>query len=92
MNRGSLPYPYILEAVGLSIEIISNNFNEFAGNTHQKIIFPINEEEPDTLAFSVLFSLSLMSFTFSGPGGYSEKFFVPDEELGSGVFIARNAI
>ncbi len=58
--------------IGISLDIISNEFNEFAGNTNHKIVFQIQEEEPDILAIGVLFALSLMSFTFSGPRGYSE--------------------
>ena len=73
--------------IGITIDIISNEFEEFAGNTHQKIVFQIQEEEPDIFAIGVLFSLSLMSFTFSGPRGYSEIEFVPDEEWNLGYFV-----
>ena len=75
------------ETIGISIDIISNDFNEFAGNTSQKIVFKIKEEEPDIFAIGVLFALSLMSFTFSGPRGYSENEFIPDEEWNLGYFI-----
>jgi hypothetical protein len=54
--------------IGIPIEITTNEFEEFAGNTHHKIVFQIQEEEPDIFAFGVLFALSLMSFTFSGHG------------------------
>jgi hypothetical protein len=73
--------------IGITIDIISNEFEEFAGNTHQKIVFQIQEEEPDIFAIGVLFALSLMSFTFSGPRGYSEIEFVPDEEWKLGYFV-----
>jgi hypothetical protein len=73
--------------VGISIDIISNEFNELGSNTSQKIIFQIKEEEPDIFAIGVLFTLSLMSFTFSGPRGYSEIEFIPDEEWNLGYFI-----
>ncbi len=73
--------------IGITIDIISNEFEEFAGNTHQKIVFQIQEEEPDIFAIGVLFALSLMSFTFSGPRGYSEVEFVPDEEYNLGYFV-----
>jgi hypothetical protein len=73
--------------IGITIDIISNEFEEFAGNTHQKIVFQIQEEEPDIFAIGVLFALSLMSFTFSGPRGYSEIEFVPDEEWNLGYFV-----
>ena len=73
--------------IGISLDIISNEFNEFVGNTSHKIVFQIQEEEPDILAIGILFTLLLMSFTFSGPRGYSEIEFVPDEEWNLGYFI-----
>ena len=73
--------------IGIPIEIITNEFEEFAGNTHHKIVFQIQEEEPDIFAIGVLFVLSLMSFTFSGPRGYSEIEFIPDEEWNLGYFV-----
>ena len=73
--------------IGISIDIISNEFEEFAGNACQKIVFQIQEDEPDIFAIGVLFALSLMSFTFSGPRGYSEIEFVPDEEYNLGYFV-----
>ena len=33
------------ETIGISIEIISNDFEEYAGNTHQKILFQITLED-----------------------------------------------
>jgi hypothetical protein len=66
---------------------ISNEFEEFADNTHHKVVFQVQEEEPDIFAMGVLFALSLMSFTFSGPRGYSEIEFVPDEEWNLGYFV-----
>jgi len=74
-------------AIGISINIISNEFNELAQNTHHRIVFQITEEEPDIFAIGVLFALSLMSFTFSGPRGYSEIEFIPDEEWNLGYFV-----
>jgi hypothetical protein len=73
--------------IGIPIKIISNDYDEFAGNTHQKIVFQIQEDDPDIFAIGVLFTLSLMSFTFSGPRGYSEIEFVPDEEWNLGYFV-----
>jgi len=73
--------------VGISIDILSNEFNELGSNNSQKIVFQIQEEEPDIFAIGVLFALSLMSFTFSGPRGYSEIEFIPDEEWNLGYFI-----
>ena len=79
MQINKLPFRFLEETIGIPIEIISNEFEEFAGNTHHKIVFQIKEEEPDIWAFGVLFTLSLMSFTFSAPRGYSENEFIPDE-------------
>ena len=56
-------------------------------NTYQQIIFQINEESPDRYAIGVLFSLSLMSFTYAAPRGYSAKYFIPDEQWTMGYFI-----
>jgi hypothetical protein len=75
-----LSYRYLKEAVGILLEIVSNEYNEFHGNENQNIVFQIKEEEPDLFAFSILFSLSLFSFTYAAPRGYSENHFVPDEE------------
>ncbi len=41
--------------IGIPLDIISNEFNEFAGNTNHKIVFQIKEEEPDIFAIGVLF-------------------------------------
>jgi hypothetical protein len=73
--------------IGISVGIITNEFDEFAGNTHHKIVFQIQEDEPDIFAIGVLFAISLMSFTFSGPRGYSEIEFIPDEEWNLGYFV-----
>ena len=58
------------ETIGVPIEIISNDFTEVPGyensvNTSQEIVFQIKEEEPDSFAAGVLFTLSLMSFSFA---------------------------
>ena len=73
--------------IGIPIKIVSNDYDEFAGNTHHKIVFQIHEDDPDIFAIGVLFTLSLMSFTFSGPRGYSEIEFIPDEEWNLGYFV-----
>ena len=89
----TLPYQILEETIGINIEIISNDFQEMpAGysdnpNTYQQIIFQINEESPDRYAISVLFSLSLMSFTYAAPRGYSAEYFIPDEQWTVGYFI-----
>ena len=87
MDKESFPYQMISDAVGISTKIVSNEFNEFHGNAHHKIIFTLEEDEPNLLAFGVLFTLSLMSFTFSAPRGYSEKEFIPDEEWSLEYFM-----
>ncbi len=83
------------ETIGLpKIEVISNEFKEFPTgheegefNTFHKIVFEIDEEDPDIYAVGILFCLSLMSFTYAAPRGYSEVEFVPDEEWNLGYFI-----
>jgi hypothetical protein len=80
------------ETVGIPIEIISNDFEEFPGyeganNTYQEIVFQVKEEEPDIWAIGVLFTISLMSFSFAAPRGVSEMHFVPDEEWNLGYFV-----
>jgi len=87
MKQNELPYRYLEETIGIPIEIISNEYSEFSGNTHQKIAFQLTEEEPDIFAFGVLFTLSLMSFTFSAPRGYSANEFIPDEEWNLEYFV-----
>ena len=39
MKQESLSYRYPTEIIGIPIEIISNEYNEFHGNEHQKIVF-----------------------------------------------------
>ncbi len=73
----SLSCKLLDQTIGIPIEIISNEFKEFpgyqgSGNTYQNIVFQIKEEEPDLYAIGVLFALSLISFTFAAPRGYSE--------------------
>jgi hypothetical protein len=85
MEIDTLPYRLLEETVGIPIEIISNEFNELASNTHHKIVFQIKEEEPDLWAIGVLFTLSLMSF--SAPRGISEIHFIPDEEWNLEYFV-----
>jgi hypothetical protein len=75
------------QTIGIFIEIVSNEYNEFFENTHHKIVFQVKEEEPDLCAIGILFTLSLMSFTFSAPRGYSENLFIPDEEWNMDYFV-----
>lgn len=82
-----LSHRYLNEAVGIPIEIISNEYTEFHGNENQKIIFQIKEDEPDLFSFSILFTLSLLSFTYAAPRGYSENEFIPDEDWNLEYFL-----
>jgi len=88
----TFPYQLLEETIGIPIEIISNDFQETPGyegsvNTYQKVIFQLKEEDPDICAFGVLFALSLMSFTYAAPRGYSAEYFIPDEQWNLGYFI-----
>jgi hypothetical protein len=88
----SLPYKLLEDTVGIALEMISNDFQELPGyegsvNTYQKIVFQIKEEEPDLYATGVLYTLSLMSFSFAAPRGVSERYFVPDEQWNLGYFV-----
>jgi hypothetical protein len=38
MDPDTIPYRYLSETIGIPIEIILNDFNEFHGNEHQKIL------------------------------------------------------
>jgi len=87
MEIDTLQYRLLEDAVGIPIEIITNEFREIADNTYHRIIFQIKEEEPDLLAMGVLFTLSLMSFSFSAPRGISEMHFIPDEEWNLEYFV-----
>ncbi len=87
MKKNTLPFRLLEETIGIPIKAISNEFNEIVSNTHHKIVFQIKEEEPDLFAFGVLFTLSLMSFTFAAPRGISENYFVPDEEWNLEYFV-----
>ena len=89
----SLPFQLLDETIGIDPEIISNDFQEMpAGsnlspNTYQEIVFQIKEEEPDLSAIGVLYALSLMSFSYAAPRGYSAEYFIPDEQWNFGYFV-----
>jgi hypothetical protein len=87
-----LPQTLLDETIGISIEIEYNHFDETPGgdgsvNTFQEIVFQINEEDPEVYAVGILYTLSLMSFTFAAPRGFSENEFVPDEQWSLGHFL-----
>ena len=78
--------------IGIELEILENVYQELplddgTVNSSHKIVFQITEEEPDISAMGVLFSLSLMSFTYASPRGYSFNDFIPDEEYNLGYFV-----
>jgi hypothetical protein len=74
-HEKSLGIQLLSETVGIPIEIVSNDYEEFPGcedtvNTYQEIVFQVKEEEPDDWAIGILFTLSLMSFSFAAPKGH----------------------
>ena len=92
MDEKTLGHQLLAQTVGMPIEIISNDYEEIPAventvNTFQEIVFQIKEEEPDDWAIGVLFTLSLMSFTFAVPRGASEMLFVPDEDWNLEYFV-----
>lgn len=89
----SLVHKLLEQTVGIEIEVLSNNYNEIpvsdgSMNTSQEIIFQIKEEEPDISAIGVLYTLSLISFSYASPRGMSEIEFVPDEQWSLAHFVA----
>ena len=83
----------LYETIGIKISIISDDYRELpasldeVNNTYHKIVFQIEEEEPDIYAFGVLFTLSLLSFAYAAPRGFSEINFIPDEEWSFEYFM-----
>jgi hypothetical protein len=80
------------ETVGLRLKILSNDYDENRGYedcllSHHKIVFQVEEDDPDDWAIGILFCLSLMSFTYAVPRGMSDIEFVPDEEWNLGYFV-----
>jgi hypothetical protein len=89
----SLVQKLLEQTVGIEIEVLSNNYQEMPGmddsvNTHQEIVFQIKEEEPDIWAIGVLYTLSLVSFSYASPRGLSEADFIPDEQWILAHFVA----
>jgi hypothetical protein len=80
------------ETVGIKIRIMSDDYHEIptgmdVNNTYHKIVFQIEEEEPDSFAFGVLFTLSLSSFASSAPRGISEINFIAGEDWNIDYFM-----
>jgi hypothetical protein len=44
MEKTSLPHNLLDETIGISIEIISDEFSEASTNTYHKVVFQIKEE------------------------------------------------
>ena len=91
-HEKSLGYQLLSETVGIPIEIVSNDYEEMPAvedtvSTYQEIVFQIKEDEPDDWAIGILFTLSLMSFSFAAPRGISEMHFIPDEDWNLGYFV-----
>jgi hypothetical protein len=91
-QQHSVPYNLLELAIGLSIEILSNDYNELLSSSgealsHHNVVFQIEEDSPDILSIAVLFALSLMSFTYASPRGHSETDFIPDEQWNLAYFI-----
>ena len=77
-EQHSVPYNLLELAIGSSVEILSNDYNEFLSSygealSHHNIVFQIKEDSPDILSMAVLFALPFMSFTYDSPRGYQEK-------------------
>jgi hypothetical protein len=88
----SFQYHLLEHTVGIPLEILSKEFKEVPGyegtvHSYQEIVFQIKEEEPDLFAIGVLYTLSLMSFSFATPRGYSAEYFIPDEQWNLGYFV-----
>ena len=80
------------ETIGIPIKIISNDYEEFPGmdeinNSYHRIVFQIEEDEPDIWAIGILFALSLMSFSYAASRGASAMYFQPDEEWNMIYFL-----
>jgi len=84
---------HLLElTIGLELEVLENEYQELPlstgeVNSSHKIVFQILDEDPDVASIGVLFALSLMSFTYAAPRGYSYNDFVADEEWCLGYFV-----
>lgn len=92
----AVPFQLIEQTIGIGIEILSNDFQDFKAsedseyNCQQEIIFQIKDDDivdPDVFSIGILFCLSLMSFSYASPRGYSEMEFIPDEQWNLGHFI-----
>jgi len=81
------------ETIGLfNMKIISNEYKETPGyedtvNSFHKIVFKVEEDEPEIYAVGILFCLAMMSFADAAPRGISENYFIPDEDWSLGYFV-----
>jgi hypothetical protein len=92
----TLPIELMKQTIGIGIKVLSNNYKDLPAtekneySCYQEIIFQIEDEDiddPDVFAIGILFCLSLMSFTYAAPRGYSEVEFIPDEQWSLGYFL-----
>jgi hypothetical protein len=81
------------ETIGLfNIKIVSNEYKETPGyqdtiNSFYKIVFKVEEDEPEIYAMGILFCLALMSFTDAAPRVVSENYCLPGEDWNLGYFV-----
>jgi hypothetical protein len=91
-DQNKLTGVQLLEStIGIELEVLENEYQELplddgTVNSFHKVVFQINEEEPDLSSIGVL-ALALMSFTYAAPRGYSFNDFIPDEEYNLGYFL-----
>ena len=93
MDKNKLVGVSLLElTIGIELEVLVNEYQEHTlesgeTNSYHKIVFQITEEDPDLSSIGILFTLSLMSFTYATPRGYSYNDFIPDEDYNLGYFV-----
>jgi len=79
--------------IGLfNMKIVSNEYEETPGhedtvNSFHKIVFKVEEDEPEIYGIGILFCLAMMSFVDAASRGVSENYFIPDEDWSLGYFV-----
>ena len=79
--------------IGLfNMKIVSNEYEEIPGyvdtvNSFHKIVFKVEEDEPEIYAMGILFCLAMMSFVDAASRGVSGNYFIPDEDWSLGYFV-----
>jgi hypothetical protein len=87
-------FQLLAETVGLRITIESNDYDEAPGFgdevvSSQKIVFRVEEEEPDLWVFGILFLLACLSFADAKPRGISDIGYDPAADWSLGDFVRR---